>query len=676
MASAGGDPADSTDFTVSSADREQSDSANSSPKRAGSSAPQGPLDRRTLMHELQLAKIQLSQRTAELESRQEQWNSREEDLVDRLGSAERECAQLRQQLEHDLSIPDDRARHLQSLQEDELSVRDLVCLRLHQQLQPLRQQLEETGERAKVATEERDRLYDEADKLRDCLAGERRLHQALQESYQKAVSELADVRSQVHSGNYKVAHFDEVKHDRDRLSSQCEQLQSALSALEQQVASVAKERDQLARDLASSQQTVQLLRQDTTYLSNQIGELSSRAAHAEDRCAGLQKQLDDARAAREAAIERSLAERDRLRGEFELRLHSELDRLRTGGEAELDRLRRQTLDMQEAQVKAMREQRDQAVLERESAVARLDDAEDRLRDAREQLARAAAAADKRTTELTAELRDRATLLLKEANAKLEEAALEQERLRAKLQSAEQEFAKLEQASRRHQLDQQAKIDQLTASLEAYESAERELDQAVLQAAEIGKPGDDGCSPDQIIAAGVAMPTTARRRLRQSVELAKRVLQLERQSVELNTALEKQRSEAARYKREFERLEATLSDAEQPYGYLVDSIRARDAELEKTRQQLSEAEARLESLAVDRNRLAEAKNRMSADLERLLAQRDEVAMLRKTVAAMQSKRVGSGRVAASRPRIEPRAPDFEFEDQDELKPSQPYALHYS
>ncbi|PAA84214.1 hypothetical protein BOX15_Mlig031355g2, partial [Macrostomum lignano] len=425
MASAGGDPADSTDFTVSSADREQSDSANSSPKRAGSSAPQGPLDRRTLMHELQLAKIQLSQRTAELESRQEQWNSREEDLVDRLGSAERECAQLRQQLEHELaearadtrrredrsrraleealarqrrleeanaqlvgytgdlkrslqgslSIPDDRARHLQSLQEDELSVRDLVCLRLHQQLQPLRQQLEETGERAKVATEERDRLYDEADKLRDCLAGERRLHQALQESYQKAVSELADVRSQVHSGNYKVAHFDEVKHDRDRLSSQCEQLQSALSALEQQVASVAKERDQLARDLASSQQTVQLLRQDTTYLSNQIGELSSRAAHAEDRCAGLQKQLDDARAAREAAIERSLAERDRLRGEFELRLHSELDRLRTGGEAELDRLRRQTLDMQEAQVKAMREQRDQAVLERESAVARLDDAE-------------------------------------------------------------------------------------------------------------------------------------------------------------------------------------------------------------------------------------------------------------------------------------------------------------
>ncbi len=65
----------------------------------------------------------------------------------------------------------------------------------------------------------------------------------------------------------------------------------------------------------------------------------------------------------------------------------------------------------------------------------------------------------------------------------------------------------------------------------------------------------------------------------------------------------------------------MEKSQQPYSYLIESIRVRDGQIKELRESLAAMERELVQLRGERARLIDSKNHMSADLERLLNHRE-------------------------------------------------------
>lgn len=137
--------------------------------------------------------------------------------------------------------------------------------------------------------------------------------------------------------------------------------------------------------------------------------------------------------------------------------------------------------------------------------------------------------------------------------------------------------------------------------------------------------------------GANVPTTAKRRLKQSVHLARRVLQLERQNTSLRRELERHNSQTAKISGELLAANQLLQQTQQPYSYLIDTVRKRDAQISTLKERITSLEDDVSSLRKERAALQQVKNNMAADLERLLNHREELAVMKQVLISMRSKR---------------------------------------
>jgi len=83
------------------------------------------------------------------------------------------------------------------------------------------------------------------------------------------------------------------------------------------------------------------------------------------------------------------------------------------------------------------------------------------------------------------------------------------------------------------------LNEKRTKLQVYEKVEQELDEVVMQAAQVENDRD----ADKILFSygyGASLPTSAKRRLQHSVHLAKRVIQLEQANTSLRMELERER----------------------------------------------------------------------------------------------------------------------------------------
>ncbi|GAA6069689.1 progesterone-induced-blocking factor 1 isoform X2, partial [Tachysurus ichikawai] len=124
--------------------------------------------------------------------------------------------------------------------------------------------------------------------------------------------------------------------------------------------------------------------------------------------------------------------------------------------------------------------------------------------------------------------------------------------------------------------------------------------------------------------GANVPTTAKRRLKQSVHLARRVLQLEKQNTLLRRDVEKSTTHTGQISQELQAANQLLQQAQQPYSYLIETVRQRDTQIQSLNQRLSQLEEEVSALKKERASLLQVKNNMAADLERLLSHREVTA----------------------------------------------------
>ncbi|KAM6916115.1 progesterone-induced-blocking factor 1 [Xenentodon cancila] len=649
------------------------------------------IERKELLHTVQLLKIELSQKNLIIDNMKVDHMSKIEELEERLNDAlhqkqvlglrldsqlkltqeenrkqqalrkqEMEAILFRQQqLEEtnrqlreragelrrslrDLDISQDRYQELRSLPDEKISIQEYVAMRFYEAVTPLRAQLTQLNVQKGYLTEELDLHRTKMKTLMESYEEERRLRTDLELRSQRLTLELADTKQQIQEGDFRRDNYPNIKRERDNFEAELKELKRRFETVDLAHTVLTRERETLGNEVATLQQSVTLLQKDKEYLNKQNMELSVRCAHEQDRLERLQVQLEDTKKAREDVYEKYVSSRDHYKSEYENKLREELENIRLKTSQEIGNLQRTSREMYERENRNLREARDNAVLEKDRAVSAERDTQSRYDQLLEQFRQLQLGTDSRVAELSNQAKlhsleaERAHMLKEEMAKNLAQCQVECEKQQKKLELLTQEFYRLQTSSEKQVARLQAQNAEQASRLETYEKLEQELDQVTMQAAEIENEEE----AERVLFSygyGANVPTTAKRRLKQSVHLARRVLQLERQNTSLRRELERHQSQTGQISEELSAANQLLQQTQQPYSYLVETVRQRDAQISMLKERVSSLENEASSLRKERSALQQVKNDMAADLERLLNHREELAMMKQVLISMQSRR---------------------------------------
>ncbi|KAL1021668.1 hypothetical protein UPYG_G00016330 [Umbra pygmaea] len=647
------------------------------------------IERKELLHNLQLLKIEMSQKNLIIDNMKVEHLTKIEELEERLNDAlhqkqilalrldsqlkltqdearkqqalrkqEMDGILLRQkQLEEtnkqlcekagdlrrslrDLELTEDKYTELRDLPEEKLSIPEYAALRFYEVVTPLRAQLSELHVKKKSLTDDLDTHRTQIKDLMESYEEERRVRSELQMRTQRLTMELADTKQLIQEGDYKRENYSKVKGERDAFECEVRELRKRLELLDATHSAQTRENNQLCKEVSSLQQSVTLLQKDKEYLHRQTMELNIRCAHQEDRLQRLQTQLDDTQRAREEVYDKYIASRDHYKTVYENKLCEELENIRLKTSLEIDSLQRSSKEMYERENRNLRESRDNAVLEKDRAMVTERETQARYDQLLEQFHAVQLGTDSRVSELLNQVKlksfeaERAQMVQEETARALGQCQMEAEKHQRKMEVLTNEFYGLQASSEKRITELQAQNAEHLARLQTYEKLEQELDDVTMQAAEI----DNEEEAERVLFSygyGANVPTTARRRLKQSVHLARRVLQLEKQNTMLRRDLETRSTHTEHVCDELEAANRLLQQVQQPYSYLVDSVRQRDTQIQALRERIAQLEDDVRSLKKEKTCLQQVKNNMAADLEKLLNHREEMSVMKQVLMSMKS-----------------------------------------
>ncbi|XP_064442077.1 progesterone-induced-blocking factor 1 isoform X2 [Mirounga angustirostris] len=561
------------------------------------------IERKELLHNIQLLKIELSQKNMMIDNLKVDYLTKIEELEEKLNDAlhqkqlltlrldnqltfqqkdarkyqelmkqEMETILLRQkQLEEtntqlrekagdvrrnlrDFELTEEQYMKLKGFPEDQLSIPEYVSIRFYELVNPLRKEISELQVKKNDLSEELSENKGQLKQLTETYEEDRRNYSELQIRCQRLALELADTKQLIQQGDYRQENYDRVKSERDALEQEIIELRRKHEILEASHITQAKERSELSKEVTTLQQTVTLLQKDKDYLSRQNMELSVRCAHEEDRLERLQVQLEETKKAREEMYEKYVTSRDHYKTEYENKLHGELEQIRLKTNQEIDQLRSASREMYERENRNLREARDNAVAEKDRAVMAERDAlekHDQLLDRYRELQ---LSTESKVTEYLHQSKlksfesERVQLIQEETARNLTQCQLECEKYQKKLEVLTKEFYSLQASSEKRITELQSRNSEHQARLDIYERLEKELDEIIMQTAEIENEDE----AERVLFSygyGANVPTTAKRRLKQSVHLARRVLQLEKQNSLVLKDLEHQKEQVTQLSQE-------------------------------------------------------------------------------------------------------------------------------
>ncbi|NXN00842.1 PIBF1 factor, partial [Sylvia borin] len=652
------------------------------------------IERKELLHNLQLLKIELSQKNLMIDNLKVEYLTKIEELEEKLNDAihqkqllslrldsqlalqqedarkhqalmkqEMETILLRQkQLEEtnhqlreragdirrslrDLELTDECYEKLKSLPEDQLSIPEYISVQFYEVVHSLRRELSDLQMKKESLTEELSGYRSQLKSLTESYEDERRSRSELEVRCQRLTLELADTKQLIQQGDYRQQNYDKVKCERDVFEHELSELRRNYEILEVSYKTQTKERNDLAKELATLQQSLNLLQKDKDYLNRQNMELSVRCAHEEDRLEILQIQLEDAKKAREEMYEKYVASRQVIvyhhKAEYERRLHEELERIRLKTNQEIEQLRSTSKEMYERENRNLREARDNAVAEKERAITAEKDSLRKYDQLLEQYRQMQLGTESKVAELLHQSKlksfetEHVQLMQQETAKNLSQCQMECEKYQRKLEVLTKEFYSLQSSSETRIIELQTQNSEFQARLDTYEKLEKELDEIILQTAEV----EDEAEAERVLFSygyGANIPTTAKRRLKQSVHLARRLLQLEKQNSLLIKDLEHQKEQVTQISQELDRANSLLNQAQQPYKYLIETVQQRDSQISLQKEHITQLEKDVSLLNKEKTALLRVKNQMAADLERLLNDREELATMKQIIITLHGK----------------------------------------
>ncbi|XP_014778353.1 progesterone-induced-blocking factor 1 [Octopus bimaculoides] len=651
------------------------------------------LEKKQLLHDLQLHKIESSQKGIAIDNLKIQHMQRTEELEEKLNEAlyQKQILQTRleseiriqqeefkryqdsmkkeledvvkkqHQLESSNAILQDKAcdvknsllnldlseqeyYELRSQKEEDWSLREYVSIKLYEKNFPLQNEVKTLKSETISSEREIKTLTNKLSDLQKRLDGERIAHGELRIKYQKMSLQLSENQTKIKTDLYKINNFDHIKSDRDNLQHDQTELQRHNLVLDASLANVQKERDDLNRQLGCCKQEISLLQQDKTYLSRQVNELTNRCTLIGEKVQETNLQLEDAKKSREEMYEKYISSRDHYKSDYETRLKEELAKIQSKTNMEIEKLRTSTKEMYDRENRNLREARDFAVMEKDKFELKCQEIQDKYDQLMNEFRTLQTSGDGRLLDLQSEVKlksfeaERGNLVFEETCKNLKQCQLDLEKMEAKYDVLLKEYYAMENMKEKTITELNSELVSKNIRLDSYEKLEKELDEVVLQAAEL----TDQENAEKVLFAygyGANVPTNAKRRLKQSIDLARRVLNLERVNTSLQHDLEAEKKCVQQITEELKSSKDLIHASQQPQSYLVETLKNRDNMLKTQKAELDNALKQNEILKTEQNRLLATQNQLSQDLDRLLHHQAEISLMKQVLMKISSGKSG-------------------------------------
>uniref|UniRef100_H3AIX3 Progesterone immunomodulatory binding factor 1 n=1 Tax=Latimeria chalumnae TaxID=7897 RepID=H3AIX3_LATCH len=450
--------------------------------------------------------------------------ARQKQLEDTNHQLRERAGDIRRSL-RDLELMEDQYAELKSLPEDQLSIPEYVSIRFYEVVNPLRKEVNELQVKKGNLSEENNMYKSQLKTLMESYEEERRVRSELEIRCQRLTLEVADTKQLIQQGDYKRENYDKVKSERDALEHEISEIRKRCEILEVSHKAQTKERNDLSKEVATLQQSVTLLQKDKEYLNRQNMELNVRCAHEEDRLERLQIQLEEAKKTREEMYEKYVISSNTIKNAAENVLSDKLVDLKKKNEYSLMSLKCQSIYvyLRENKKLNLREARDNAIAEKERAVQAENDALSKYGQLLEQFRQLQLSTESRVSELMNQVKlksfdaERTHMVQEETAKNLEQCQVECEKYQKKIEVLTKEFYSLQTSTEKRITELQAQNCEYQARLETYEKLEQELDDVIMQAAEMENEDE----AEQVLFSygyGANVPTTAKRRLKQRCNL--------------------------------------------------------------------------------------------------------------------------------------------------------------
>lgn len=447
-------------------------------------------------------------------------------------------------------------------------------------------------------------------------------------------------------------------------------------------ARTAAERDESRARATRELERADAHRADAEAARRASAEAADDARRAREQLATCEASLRVTRAECDALREQLVAASAEARGEAASRAEVALARLREEAAGEIARLREAAAAARIAESQATAAARADLTSQLSELAAR----HEALRSEHAAVLASLRAADARADAAAAEARGEARaaeMQLQQARASRDEAdaaartaRADAAALREKLQAAREELLRAAGAAQAEAASLRARLEAAEAGLRSYEAIEAELDAtivdsaaATLSAAFAGHhDGDDSgnsadsdshhvaedgsatpvaastrgrssgvvrslLSPlDRVVGAG--LPTLQRRRVQQSLALARRALDAERALNDARAECRRLQAECDVERERAERLERLVGESTMPQEYAARRIATLEDEARSARTAASHAQARVAAAERRAETEAELRARAQDDLRRVLARREHVEEARRAVSAIE------------------------------------------
>jgi chromosome segregation ATPase len=446
-----------------------------------------------------------------------------------------------------------------------------------------------------------------------------------------------DAQARAEANQAKADASDSLAKRRDALSERCQQLERDLAAATAELNSSRSEREDARSALASATQKAELVRMDKAHLEKHLDAAVTRSHDLEDALARKKAKNRSLKDAHAKVVEDMLSLKRVMTVEREETVKAELARIEAHAEERMAEIKAQSRELSDRELASARERCDALTLEADRCRRRAEDAKQRYEDLHRahQEFRVAAegqqAALRNDVQLKQHQLDTTAAALEDARERGVRAEAEAEAAHARLHLIQGEYLALQAATTARIRELTAAGDEAERRLEAYEAMERELDGALEDGGGGGGGGGRHSGAAALAGLAASVPTSDRRRAEHVQRLATRLRQaLSELAAARAEAAELRDGALPALKREADEARSALALTQQPYAFLVETLAAKERELEDTRQVCS----RLRSKAIIlRDKLREVSDRYHALAEDHKAGRKALAR----VTAKPSKR---------------------------------------
>lgn len=643
---------------------------------------------RQLLHELQLLKVEVSQKDLLITNLKCDLNKKVEDLEEKLKEEIRNKRLTQARLEAQLKLAEDEATRNQNLMKNEikslvekqaellkrndnlervperimqqlqnvefsathyfelrqknkdlLDLGDYIILKIYEYAWNYKKENEELNLVLCTVRNEAEYVQQTLLKSQKELDEERSRHVVTQEKCEKLAEELRMLKSSIQHGNYAQENFDRVKSERDTLNSELLEVREKCNSLKTGILQVTQEKDDAKEEIMLLKHSQALLMQEREHLSRQVGDLTQRWGEAQDTALRLKAELNKAQTSREELLERFVNSRDKYRTEYETRFQEEKEKVKAS-----------TASFYEKEIRSLMEAKNS--ISRKKDV--LEGAAEELRKKNEQLyiefLQKVEGERSRVNYLQKELQEKGLELqkcvasLNKCQEVLNSKEVENEKMATKIEMLQQELSSLKTSTFERIKRLETELGEKTARLEMFTKLEDELNEVVTDAAQV-----DDARAEQVVRSftdQLPTPTSMKFAFFQCINLTRKVLKLESDITVLQNKLEEEREKNRRLSEELSKANNLLDHTEQPYSYLVSTIRKSDAELQNVKVKLMQLEKELAEVLTEKRALFDERNRLAADLERLISNREEITKMKQLIETICSNQNGTMLVTAT------------------------------